>query len=77
MHHCRVVLPGVLKHHKKVVSKSIVCQKSGKKVLFQGNLCYHTVDERNRFQELKIGGILTGPKGPNNHFVTEAARAAG
>ena len=47
-----------------------------KKYFFRRNLCYHTVDERNRLQEQQLGGIFTGPRGPKNHFVTEADKAA-
>jgi len=51
-------------------------ENSENKVFFQGNLCYHGVDERIRLQEHKLWGIFPGPRGPENRFLTAVAKAA-
>jgi hypothetical protein len=53
-----------------------VCQKFKEKVVYQGNLCYHGVNERIRFQEQKLGVIFAGQRGPKNHFWTEVVQVA-
>src|SRR5208337_5345657 len=45
-----------------------VCQKFKEKVFYQGNLCYHGIDERIRLQEQKLWAIFPGPRGPKNQF---------
>jgi hypothetical protein len=47
-----------------------------KKLLFQGNLCYHGVDYRIRLQEQKPSEIFSGPKGPKNQFLAAVAEPA-
>ena len=58
--------PGVLKLHSSEVSWFWGCGmlKFLKKLLFQGNLCYHGVDERIRLQEQKLWGIFPGQEVP-------------
>jgi len=38
--------------------------KIKEKVFYQGNLCYHGVDERIRLQEQKLWGIFPGQEVP-------------
>jgi hypothetical protein len=51
-------------------------RKLFEKLLFQGNLCYHAVDERVRLQEQKLWEIFSRERGTKNHFWIAVAKAA-
>jgi hypothetical protein len=44
------------------------CQELKENLFFQGDLCYHAVDARIRFQEQKLGGFAPGQEAPKTHF---------
>jgi len=47
-----------------------------KKLLFQGNFCYHGADKKIRLQEQKLWGIFPKERGTKNHFSTSVIKAA-
>jgi len=70
--------PGVLKLYSSEVSWLLGLGMPGfrEKVLLQGTLCYHGVDERIRLQEQKLLEIFPGPRGPKKAFLTALAQVA-
>jgi hypothetical protein len=59
-----------------ICSKGEVISKTQEKLFFQGNFCYHAINEGIRFQGQKLWGDFPRGRSPQEQYLAAVARAA-